>query len=130
MPTICRVITVVKPRAGAKLRFLDKSTRDYPIPGDMFYAPWMLKHESEETFAPRYLAIKSQRPPIVVVLPSGQWWCVDQRAFNSERGWYGEGWSVEGEIPDITCLPSINTHAYHGMLERGILSDDMGSHAP
>lgn len=132
MPTRCRLIEVVerKKRLNGN-RFtekIDKATRERPKPGDMFFAPWMIDTEPRESFAPRYLREESGRPPIVVVLPNGQWWCVDQKAFSRERGWHGEGWSVLGTPPEITCHPSINTSSYHGMLERGILSDDVGSH--
>lgn len=124
----CKQITIVKSKKQGA-RYIDKATGEKPQPGDIFYAPQFLKTEPEESFAPRYVAIKDQRPPIVVVLPSGQWWCIDQRAFDGQNGWHGEGWSLTGEIPNITASPSINTHGYHGFLQNGVLTDDLGGHA-
>jgi hypothetical protein len=68
------------------------------------------------------------RLPLVVKLPgreNGRSWCVDERAYDHARGgWYGEGWKVSGEPPNITCAPSINMPGdYHGTLTNGVLSD-------
>jgi hypothetical protein len=112
-------------------RLVDVATGERPKVGDMYYAPHMLENEFERSgLAPSYFAQRSQRPPIVVICPGGRSWCVDQRAYNhSQGGWCGEGWSVSGEPPLITCSPSINLQgSYHGFLQNGVLTDDCEGH--
>jgi len=54
-----------------------------------------------------------KRPPIAVVCPNGEVWEIDRRSSN------GDGWQVTGELPDITCTPSIALNGYHGWLING-----------
>lgn len=134
MPTRCKLIEVVERKRrlnGTTLTYrVDKATGEKPKPGDMFFAAWMIDSEPRHSFSTRYLLDleKNHRAPLVVVLPNGQWWCVDQRYYNRAEGWHGDGWTVQGKPPRITCSPSINTSSYHGTLEDGVLSDDMGGH--
>jgi len=118
-------------------------------PGSMWYAPWytpwdhepdmnveekikeLLALPKEKRFLSSYYlrdwALK--RPPIVVVLPKGGEWCCDQVASN------GDGWKVTGEVPNITCHPSIGRgnptgkttgYIYHGFLRNGVFTDHIG----
>lgn len=54
-----------------------------------------------------------KRPPICVVGPTGEWWEIDRKSSN------GDGWTVSGELPNITCSPSIVLNGYHGYLQNG-----------
>lgn len=133
MPITCKLIELEEKkyrRNGHMLKQpIDKATKEKPQPGDMFYKPGMLETSPRESFTDRYLAISHTRPPLIVVLPNGQWWCLDQRYYKHPQGYYGDGWTWTGEPPRISVSPSINTSTYHGTLDNGVLSDDLGSHA-
>lgn len=50
-----------------------------------------------------------------------QIWCPDRVASDGS----GEGWKVEGDVPNVTISPSINcTGTYHGWVKDGVLTDD------
>jgi hypothetical protein len=51
-----------------------------------------------------------KRPPIAVVCPNGEIWEIDRKSSN------GEGWTVSGEWPNLSCSPSIVVEGYHGFL--------------
>lgn len=55
----------------------------------------------------------AKRPPIAVVCPNGCEWEIDRWSSN------GTGWTVTGELPSITCSPSIVCGDYHGFLRNG-----------
>lgn len=57
-----------------------------------------------------------KRPPICVLCPNGVEWIVDAKSSN------GEGWQVTGDVPRITCVPSIDVRGYHGFLRDGIFT--------
>lgn len=44
----------------------------------------------------------------------------------SRRGeYYGDGWTVTGDLPRITVSPSINiVGSYHGWIQNGVISED------
>lgn len=70
-----------------------------------------------------------KRPPICVLCPNGQEWCIDQVSSN------GEGWKVTGEPPLLSCSPSIVVPGYHGFLgingvEPGWFTDDIEGRGP
>jgi hypothetical protein len=65
-----------------------------------------------------------KRPPICVVCPNGEWWEVDRKSSN------GEGWIVTGELPTITCSPSIVVDGYHGFLRAGEFTPDLEGRGP
>lgn len=124
----------------------------YFPPGSMWFCPWyhdpskpedMAKAESRlqamtghETQHPRhaegyrwFLSIHYYRdwarirPPICVVCPGGDHWIPDQCSSN------GSGWTVTGDVPRITCTPSIwvsqgagPPREYHGWLNDGVFS--------
>lgn len=54
-----------------------------------------------------------KRAPICVVGPTGEQWEIDRKSSN------GDGWHVIGELPNITCSPSIILDGYHGFLRDG-----------
>ena len=60
-----------------------------------------------------------KRPPIEVVCPNGEVWCIDRKSSN------GDGWQVTGDWPDITCQPSIVAGDYHGFLRGGEFTPDL-----
>lgn len=61
----------------------------------------------------------SKRAPICVVCPNGETWQIDRRSSN------GNGWTVTGELPRITCAPSIVAGNYHGFLRDGEFTADL-----
>ena len=123
----CRLVD--HPRFGA----------DEPRPqiGDMWFAPAMvekyehfyLDHQLSHQYKEQHLG---KRPPLIVYLPPGFSFCVDD-AYRG--GHWGdnparEGWTVTGEAPNITVAPSINcVGTYHGWLQNGVLSDDVEGRA-
>jgi hypothetical protein len=60
------------------------------------------------------------RPPISVLCPNGAEWCVDAKSSN------GDGWTVTGAPPKITCSPSILVPGYHGFLRDGVFTANIG----
>lgn len=60
----------------------------------------------------------AKRAPICVVCPNGEQWEIDRKSSN------GDGWTVLGDLPDITCHPSIVVDGYHGWLKGGEFSAD------
>lgn len=52
----------------------------------------------------------TKRPPIAVVCPNGEVWEIDRKSSN------GDGWKVTGDLPNISCSPSIVVDGYHGFL--------------
>lgn len=54
-----------------------------------------------------------KRAPICVVCPNGEQWEIDRWSSN------GTGWTVTGDLPNITCSPSIVAGDYHGFLRNG-----------
>lgn len=98
---------------------------DYkPEFGHMRFAPWI-----DWDLSPEYKRDwEGKRPPIVVCIPQmfgdkirSRWFCPDSKYTGKENGW-----TVTGEVPNITVSPSINAvGSYHGWLQNGILSDDL-----
>lgn len=79
--------------------------------------------------------VASTRPPILVIVPTRQGgqiaFCIDSHPTNDENG----AWTVDvdmaslvaGQKPDITVAPSIDcVGLYHGFLQAGVLTDDLG----
>lgn len=102
------------------------------LPGMAWFEPWyfdplckcpeikdhMIKERpvdiNESFLSPHYWRDWSNyRPPIAVVCPNGEVWEIDRRSSN------GDGWKVLGELPNITCTPSILLRDYHGWLTNG-----------
>jgi len=70
------------------------------------------------------------RPPICVICPNDHPWIPDAGSSN------GLGWKVTGEVPNITCTPSIGAgftepgkpgpkYLYHGYLTNGTFCADL-----
>jgi hypothetical protein len=100
-------------------------------PGDIMFAPYYKEKwagtpdqigKSEGRFlSDRYLREDyDKRDPLVICLPDGWHWCIDQKASNGL-----EGWQVSGEVPNLTASPSILSPGYHGFLQNGVLTDDL-----
>ncbi len=60
------------------------------------------------------------RPPICIVGPNGEEWEIDRKSSN------GDGWTVTGEWPNLTCSPSIVLKGYHGFLQNGQFTPNLG----
>lgn len=132
MPTQCRLV----PSAAF---YADDHT---PQAGDMWFrcAPdvWRARVEQWRAegakrddpmvarLSDQYLAgTIDRRPPLMVVLPNGDYFGVDSSISGETRGW-----QVAGEPPRITVSPSINcVGAWHGWLQDGVLSDDVEGRA-
>jgi len=65
-----------------------------------------------------------KRPPICVVCPNGEQWEIDRKSSN------GSGWVVTGDLPNITCSPSIVVNGYHGFLANGLFTADLEGRGP
>lgn len=95
-------------------------------PGDMWFAPWVLERKiTKDMLSPEYLKDwADKRPPIMVELPEGGYFCPDFKAHDKDRGW-----TVTGEAPNITVMPSVNRicspRGYHGWIKDGVLTDDL-----
>jgi hypothetical protein len=114
---------VVQVDRGPGLWWVDRATGDKPVPGDIFYAAHELDEPYRSWLSSKYWALpEPRRLPIVVVLPNGVWFCVDQQA-SGNRGQPEEpGWDVSGSIDCLTVKPSINiVGSWHGYLTDGIL---------
>lgn len=102
-------------------RYVDANTGQPPIAGDIFYQPRMLLDEHWRPHLSRHFWESYRqriRYPIVLVLPDGHYWTMDQGSSN------GTGWIVTRVPPlqGITVRPSIRTSRYHGILTKGILN--------
>jgi hypothetical protein len=107
-------------------------------PGMAWYCPWVYDPTGEWTKAGKHQMIAEERkgeigylsqfywrdwsdkrPPITVVCPNGETWEIDRKSKD------GDGWTVTGEFPDLSCNPSIVVEGYHGYLIGGIFSKDL-----
>jgi len=103
------------PRDGSTFRHIAQAPA-----GAMWYAPYLLEH-GRWSLSPEYIRDhEGKRPPVVVQLPAGGAWCVDEQ-FRSDGKLAGKGWTVTGEVPLLTARPSILTPRYHGWLTDGVL---------
>lgn len=65
-----------------------------------------------------------KRPPMAIVCPNGEVWEIDRKSSN------GDGWTVTGEWPNLTCSPSIVVQGYHGFLRDGEFTPDIEGRGP
>lgn len=122
------------------------SLREVAPPGTMWFCSWWFDPADPECASRRQRALadiaaapgakhgylsnrywlqwSDKRPPINVLCPNGQEWCVDANSNN------GDGWTVTGDAPLITCTPSILVPGYHGWLKAGEFSDDVEGRGP
>lgn len=49
---------------------------------------------------------------------------------SDRRSSNGDGWNVTGDLPAITCAPSIVVPGYHGYLRDGVFTADIDGRAP
>ena len=115
--------------------------REVLAPGAMWFVPWYFDPTDRMEMAQRRVKAleriaagehsrdflsrfywqqwSEKRAPICVLAPSGEEWCIDSRSSN------GEGWTVTGDAPLITCAPSIALPNYHGYLQNGVFTPDL-----
>ncbi len=98
-------------------------------PGMSYRAEPMVKRPADPNargfLSPHYWRDWStKRPPICVVCPNGEQWEIDRWSSN------GTGWTVTGELPNITCAPSIVVTGYHGFLRNGEFTSDLDGRGP
>lgn len=117
MTWLCKLID----REAQKLR------GENPSPGEMWLESRMVQPGPDGDFykkhilSPEYLRDwDGKRPPLIVCLPDGAWWAIDQCYAGAK-----EGWTVTGLPPCVTVRPSIVSPGYHGWLTDGVLSDDI-----
>lgn len=100
------------------------------VPGMAWFQPWYwnpitqsgrLRHMLSEHYNRDWA---DKRAPICVVCPNGEWWEIDRKSSN------GTGWTVTGELPGITCSPSIVVTGYHGFLRDGQFTEDIEGRGP
>lgn len=76
----------------------------------MWYNTNLIEGDNAQGYLDHYLSTEylstwlGKRPPIQVILPNGDMFCVDSQA----RGNKPHGWTVTGEVPNISCTPSIH----------------------
>jgi hypothetical protein len=107
-------------------------------PGMGWYETWVYNPSEESVVKNKHVMIRSKdapnagylstyywrdwadkRPPICIVGPTGETWGIDHKSSN------GNGWTVTGEWPNITCSPSIVLTGYHGYLTNGEFTPDL-----
>lgn len=105
-------------------RMIDTDKLKERKPGDIWLLPW---YEGHPMLSPEYnIDWKDKRPPIGIVLPNGNDFMPDMRFCDLNGGFKKHGWTITGELPNITISPSINqVGKYHGWLQNGLLSDDI-----
>lgn len=97
-----------------------------PQPGDMWPEPVWLNPATRGGLSLEYFRDHAdKRPPLMVCLPNGTFWCIDTVPRKGDSGW-----TVTGSPPNITVWPSIynapgTPRAYHGFLTNGVLSGDV-----
>jgi hypothetical protein len=113
----------------AVARGMWRNDRRVFLPGMGWYNDWYLSF-GRGFLSPHYQRDwVGKRSPIEVVCPDGNVWCIDRMSSN------GNGWTVMGQWPNITCSPSIDCAPmgtttpggyYHGYLRDGEFTDDIG----
>lgn len=108
-------------------------------PGMAWFEPWYYDPTGESQRAGKYVMCEKgdpflsvhywrdwadKRAPICVVCPNGEQWEIDRKSRD------GDGWTVTGELPNITCSPSIVVDGYHGFLRDGLFTADVDGRPP
>lgn len=100
-------------------------------PGECWYATphedgWTMYGDGDEmhrillTLAPEHAKAR----PMIVVLPNDLAFCLHSPTL-SEKGWGKSGWTVEGDLPDVTVRPSIDVRGpggWHGSITAGSMA--------
>lgn len=107
------------------LGLIDAATGERPAAGSMFWAPWELEDAGVDgrRLGRKYLDLPHpRRLPIGVICPNGEYFCLDQRAYDHSRGGYfDEGWTITGWAPLLNVTPSIDLKGrWHGFLTAGV----------
>jgi hypothetical protein len=102
--------------------------------GHCAVAPWVFTEDGyshvRKALGSKYLALpEPRRAPIVIALPyhnqKYQIWFPDERAWDAKQGYHGEGWTITGDLPNISITPSINcVGTYHGYVDKGQITSD------
>jgi hypothetical protein len=73
--------------------------------------------------APNYRRQNAHRPPVAVILPDTTLFLVDGLQYSRGRGYYGDGYDVQGEAPRLTIAEHIEGHpsGWTGWLRDGVL---------
>lgn len=87
-------------------------------PGDMWLADWYAPQSGS-----KFHQARGGGPHLIVLCPGRHHWDVDNKSSN------GEGWTRQGEPPNVSAIPSIGVwkanstteFAYHGYLTNGWL---------
>lgn len=119
-----KLLTFAEYRALAEKAVTDGMWRNDKrvfLPGMGWFNDWYLVRDLGRDFlSPHYYRDwAGKRPPIEIVCPNGELWCIDRKSSN------GDGWQVTGEWPNITCAPSIIAGDYHGFLRNGEFTPDI-----
>lgn len=97
------------------------TTRDGAIrPGCYF---WMFRAEaptSKESIRFLDKQWKNHQVHLIVCLPDGNLW--DTCASMEEDG--SGGWSISGELPNITTTPSVRIDSWQGRIQEGVIVDE------
>lgn len=140
---ITRVLTVDEREQMAEdavARGWYRNDRRMFTPGMAWFQPWYFDPSGGRLAAGKYVMVRrppedpnqrgflsphywrdwsAKRAPICVVCPNGETWEIDRWSSN------GTGWTVTGELPSITCAPSIVVEGYHGFLRDGEFTGDL-----
>ena len=140
---ITRVLTVAEREQMAEdavARGWYRNDRRMFLPGMAWLQTWYFDPSGERQAAGKYTMFKrapddpnqrgllsahywrdwsGKRSPICVVCPNGETWEIDRWSSN------GTGWTVTGDLPNITCSPSIVVEGYHGFLQNGEFTADL-----
>lgn len=105
------------------------SLRGEPLPvGTMYSSDHYnrAKPAGRPLLTPEYRSTRaSLREPLFVVLPDGCTFCVDSVTMKDDVPGL-TGWTVEGEAPRLTLMPSVNIKGgWHGYIRDGEISDDV-----
>lgn len=96
---------------GIKCFMADLSKDRTFEPGEMWFNHDMLDGPNAAYYRDHYLTEEyfrdwaDKRPPLWVVCPNGDWFCVDSRTKDKTDP---HGWVVIGEPPNVTVTPSIH----------------------
>jgi hypothetical protein len=117
----CRFVEM-EYRESKRSSMADRASHRPLRPGDIFY-----HHRVLERFpawlAPNYRRQNAHRPPLAVVLPDTTLSLADGLPYDHGSGYYGNGYSVQGEPPRLTITEPITDHpsGWTDLLRDGVL---------
>jgi hypothetical protein len=122
MPTLACRFVEMEYRESKRSSMADRATHRPLRPGDMF-----CHHDVLTRFpawlAPNYRQRNAHRPPVAVILPDTTLFLIDGLPCSKTRGYYGDGYDVQGEAPRLTITDQITGHpsGWTGWLRDGVL---------